>query len=337
MGFEVRFLGGAFYGDLVDEETTSRKVNEITGGRLRQPWITRTWVLDEDFCRENSLPGEGETFSEYFCKHRGEVIGLLKEQGVGKPEELFEDMVKEIGDERPQLGMNKRLFRNVFRVSEVEMLSRTEAQNAREAGRSLIETSKAILEKELEKKLDYEGFVFEYSKLLGEQAAILVNNKIIHNDLKLHKQNVTLAAEICDFDCAYVAGDLDGYPEENAKPEGFETEDAWRRYQEKLIFEQILILGGAYIRPIARLFNSIEVEISRKVIEEGFLGGFLGEIPEGRKNELSDFMSKNEFGLAFIENLVEPSPSLGNLMEENLSESAVDFLRIAEKLRLALN
>lgn len=206
--YMARFQGGAFYEDLLEEAEQSKKIEALTDGQLRTPEILATVKFSKDFCEANNLPlpknddagsSAGQTLEQYLEPFRTEIPDDLYEKITAAPEFNKTEYSSVI------LGENIRAFRNVWRISEIEriMADKSFEETRQEQLQKIFQKSALILGQEVGTTLDDRQFLEKFTGLLAEQAALLVEKNIQHGGLEQHLQNITLAAEICDFDQTY--------------------------------------------------------------------------------------------------------------------------------------
>lgn len=211
----LRFNGSAFYVDLLVEAERSRQFAEFG---LRMPKILATVKYSREFCLQNDLPLPadddpsmygGQTLIEFLEEHR-EIDPALRKR-MAEADEL------RAGYDSAALGQNIRAFRNVWRVSEIEQVMKVKDEGVRRQQlRSMIDASRQVLSREFGVELSDEEFLRKYAELLGDQGGILTENGLLQGAMNNHKQDITLAAEICDFDGGefvndeYIAATLGG-------------------------------------------------------------------------------------------------------------------------------
>jgi hypothetical protein len=206
--YMARFQGGAFYEDLLKEDKQSKEIEKLTEGKLRTPEILATIKFNRAFCEANNLPlpenddpnsSAGQNLEQYLEPSRAEITDETYEKITAAPEFNKTEYSSVI------LGENIRAFRNVWRISELERIMNDKdfEETKQEQLQKIFQKSAMILGQEFGTTLDDRQFLEKFASLLAEQAAILVEKNIQHGGLEQHLQNITLAAEICDFDQTY--------------------------------------------------------------------------------------------------------------------------------------
>ena len=287
----VRFMGAAYYEDLILEERQSKLMEEYG---LRMPKILTTIKFSRQFCIDNNLPIPANDDPEDITgQNPVEHIEANKER-IGDPE-LYKKMSDsyEARDYKSAiLGQNVRAFRNVWRVSELEeAMKEKDQEKKKRAVSSILDTSRLILAKEFGEDMSDENFLKTFSKLLGRQVAILLENRINQGAMNNHKQDITLAAEVCDFDGSYQMNE-DYLNDEKNQPVwvgGDETrKKEWVKEKERALYRQILLVG-AHIKPVVEATGQVGNEASEEIVANDFVDSMVTNLSPKAKKELADF------------------------------------------------
>lgn len=286
----LRFQGGAFYEDLLTEAQQARK---FEGYGLRMPKIVETMKFSQEFCRDNDLPlpandepGDfrGQGLADYLEAHAGQIDGRLLE-------EMREAGEFHTGYGSAVLGENVRAFRNIWRVDDVEKAMATEdAAERRQRLGVILETSRRVLSKELGRELDDAAFIEAYVKLLGRQAATLVDNRLNQGAFVDHKQDVTLAAEICDFDGAHQLDEEFFRANRPAWVKDAAGMEEWRAGQESLVDRQVMLLA-AHFKPVvdaAAALGGGRADYARPV--ESYVDAFVAGLSAEQRTRLKGIL-----------------------------------------------
>ncbi len=270
----LRFKGGAFYEDLLHE---ARKSEEFASYRLRMPRILATIKFTRSFCERNGLPlpdnddpndAGGQTLGA-FVESRRDEIDAEEYDAIQSADELSAGYASAI------LGENVRAFRNVWRVDDLERVMQEPGSPERtEKLATIVDASARIFSEEVGRDLSREEFLQEYVVMLGKQAAILIENRLNQGALLNIKQDVTLAAEICDFDNGYQLNDA--YLNDEANAPNWVTDRVtraeWEREQNVRVDRQILLLA-AHIKPLADAIGELRGgPLDRSRIIDAFMG-----------------------------------------------------------------
>jgi hypothetical protein len=290
----VRFMGGAYYEDLLLESENS-KIMEQYG--LRIPKIISTIKFSIDFCSKNNLPipkdndpnsYAGVSLHEFIAENKDKI----------EPE-LYKRIMSsyEVGDyESAILGQNVRAFRNVWRISEIEkVMEETDESTKKEKIYAIFKTSREVFEKEFGNEMDENQFIEMFVSLLGKQVAILLKNNLIHGAMKNHKQDITLAAEICDFDGAYQLSE-EYFANEMNKPEWVVNEPTmqeWQQEKQQELYRQILLVGS-HIKPIVDAAGQIDIPQDIDKIVNIFVTEILKGLSTESIQSLIEFIGKSE-------------------------------------------
>ncbi|MBI4256704.1 hypothetical protein HY626_01450 [Candidatus Uhrbacteria bacterium] len=284
----LRFLGGSYYEDLVAETKNQGKFSQFG---LRMPEILKTIKFSRSFCEQQGLPMPnsddpedvgGQTFDEYLESHRSEIELSLYTK-------LFSSGEAHAGYTSLILGQNIRAFRNVWRAEDFERIldSRTETEDRTSAVQNVFDASAQILGEELGRELDTQEYVKEYAKILGEQTAILLANKLNHGSLADLKQNITLAGEVVDFDATTILDDTylqdpTHYPDwvmVDGKPDQAHVQE-WKDQQLDELYRQVYYMAS-HIQPLLEGIKLLQGE--SVVISKPFIVAFV----EGLKQSIS--------------------------------------------------
>ncbi|MBI2473775.1 hypothetical protein HYV70_04455 [Candidatus Uhrbacteria bacterium] len=293
----LRFRGAAFYGDLLLE---ARQTQRFASYHLRMPKIVETIKFDREFAQTNNLPvpesdnpqdTRGEGLLDFIERHKGQIDPIFFKKLLNAQE--FKD-----GYESAILGENIRAFRNIWRVDDVEkVLKESESSERTDKLRLIIESSRQILSQERKQELTAEEFLSEYARLLGQQAGIFIENRLNQGALLNHKQDITLAAEICDFDGAYIFND-----EYLSNPEHLpswvkddETKKEWIEEQQLRIDRQVLFIAAHY-QPVFDAISTIEGRTyDIKDVTQTYTEGLVQELSEKQKKRLTQTLLLPEF------------------------------------------
>ena len=288
--FLVRFMGTSYYDDLVQERKSSEMVQE-TG--LRMPRIMGTFKFSRDFCQKNNLPlpesddpndFNGESLRDYIEARKSDIDPAVYER-------LKNQYDKNDFDSSAILGENVRVFRNIFRVMDVEeALKETDEQKRKEKISVITEASKKIFQKEFNREIDDKEMIAIFSGLLGQQVSILLKNRIVQGAMSHHKQDITLAAEICDFDTAYKLTD-----------EYFKGKPDWARENEKEKLVRQIFLVASHIKPVLQAVREAGSNTDEGFTADKFVDGIVAELSEEEKKELLGYLVAKKDDLQNIE------------------------------------
>ena len=285
----IRFRGGSFYKYLLREAERSKQFEQFG---LRMPKILKTIKFTREFCQEHNLPipkndGEGdlsgETLRDYLERQKGDISPELKDK-------LLLSYEANKHDQGFLLGQNVRAFRNVWRVDDVEKLI-----GDQDALEHIFTSSKKILSEETGQEISDKEFVESFSQQLGQQVAILLENRLVQGAMREHKQDITLAAEICDFDGAY---EVDAFlADKSNEPkwlkDGHGTKEDWVKEQEMKLNRQILLVG-AHMKPIVEAMGKMgRGQFSEEAVDQ-FVAGVVETMSEKRVKELKLFLEENQ-------------------------------------------
>ncbi len=293
----LRFRGAAFYGDLLLE---AQQAQRFASYHLRMPKIVETIKFDREFVQTNNLPvpesddsrdAKGEGLREFIERYKDQIDPVLFEKMLNAQE--FKD-----GYESAILGENVRAFRNIWRVDDVEkILKEPESPERTDKLQLIIESSKQILSQELGRELTTEEFLLEYATLLGQQAGILIENRLNQGALLNHKQDITLAAEMCDFDGAYELND-----EYLSNPEhvpGWVKDEHTRKEwitQKYLELDRQVLLIAAHYKPLIEAASSMEGKIfDIEDVTKKYVEGFIQQLSDEQKKKLKQTLLSDEF------------------------------------------
>ncbi len=300
----VRFLGAAKLEDLLVEEKMHKIVSKT---RIRVPSVLITFKFTKEFCKENNLPLpendnpndiKGETIESYIKRHKEQINPVeykrIKNICAVSPDSTeYKSVV---------LGENIRLFRNVFRVKEVE--NALKEPNKKEKHKKflvILNTSKKVFSKEFGQEVDNNELIKKFSFLMGQNVAHMINNKIVQGAMFEHKQDITLAAEVCDWDKSFqltkeYLNDSRNFP----KPPRDWIKDRkdkkeWQKKQHMRMYRQIFLMASN-IKPVlemTRQIGTIEIE---EISFTNFIKGITQNLLEEEKNNLFDVLNKNKRG-----------------------------------------
>lgn len=175
------------------------------------------------------------------------------------------------------LGQEIRVFRNVFRLLDLsETLKNTNETEKHSQVSAIIKSSRVILEKEFDRKMTNEEFVYLYTELLAKQATLLVRERIIFHSIAQFNQNITLAAEIVDWN--YVSFvESESQSEDNLK-----------------IYKQLFTFCG-YLKSISEAITLIDnTEINDSKVVDSFLEKIQEELPDSNCQEFKKILSEDK-------------------------------------------
>lgn len=288
----VRFVGGAFYEDLLVEAEQSAAF-EAAG--VRTPKVLATMKFTSEAARrlglplpENDQPGDarGQSMAEILRAQAGLDAATLER--LSKTHEVT-DYASAI------LGENIRAFRNVWRVEDVEAVLKAPASPERDAQLSrIVSESRSLLDTEFGSIDNDKKFVVALSRLLGEQAATLVRNDLVHGALDGHKQDVTLAGEVCDFDQARKLDASYFGNEKNRPPWARAGDDKdWRGYEQLLRNRQVYLLA-VHARPVLEAVQSLGTrDVSEEDVADTFAKAISDNLPGRARRELQAYLVSN--------------------------------------------
>jgi len=292
----VRFMGAAYYEDLLLEEKQSRLMEKYG---LRMPKILATMKFSRQFCIDNNLPKPDNDDSQNTAGQN--LVEYIKEneEKIGD-KELYEKMVGsfEAQDyESAILGQNIRAFRNVWRVSELEeAMKEKDQEKRRQKVSSILDVSKLILAKEFGEEMHDENFLKTFSTLLGRQVAILLENRINQGAMNNHKQDITIADEICDFDGSYQLND-EYFDDEANQPKWVAGDEGrkkeWIKHKERALYRQVLLVG-AHIKPIIEAMMQSGNEIDEEATVKAFVDNIVTNLSPKARKDLSVFLDSAE-------------------------------------------
>ncbi|PJA45375.1 hypothetical protein CO174_03570 [Candidatus Uhrbacteria bacterium CG_4_9_14_3_um_filter_50_9] len=304
----LRFLGGSFYEDLLEESENHKRLSRFG---LRMPEIVGTIKFSRAFCEQQGLPMpdsdepediEGQTLEAYLLSHKDEIDPNLYEK-------LLTSSEAKSGYRSLILGQNVRAFRNVWRAEDLErIMDATQTETEKEKAISdVFTTSRQIIGEELGRELDNPEFVKAYAGILGAQTGILLANKLDHGSLSDLKQNITLAGEVVDFDATKVIDeeylhDEQNYPDwvyKDGVPQPDLIEE-WRKTQLDELFRQVYYMAS-HLQPLLdglTLLHEGGREIEMNAVE-AFIQGLKGTTPPEMLETLRSRLDDNaSFGTA---------------------------------------
>lgn len=273
----LRFLGGSFYEDLLEE---ARNHERFFPYGLRMPEIVGTIKFSRAFCEQQGLPlpdsndpedVDGQTFDAYLESHRDEIEPSLyaKLLTSGEAQSGYRSLI---------LGQNIRAFRNVWRAEDLERImdAPKDEKEKREAISDVFATSRQILGEELGRELDNPEYINEYARILGEQTGILLANRLDHGSLSDLKQNITLAGEVVDFDATKIVDNAylqneQHYPHWVFKDEVPQQDlvEEWRKGQKDELYRQVYYMAS-HMKPLLdglSLLHEENMETENTVVE----------------------------------------------------------------------
>lgn len=308
----IRFAGAANLEDLLIEKN---RAAEIAGTGLRMPVILGTFKFSRNFCEENGLPLpenddpedlSGEKLQDFIERNKDRLLPEEYERlkGLyGSPDVQYKSAV---------LGENVRAFRNIWRVMEVEgALKEKDKKKRGEKISAVLKTSKMVFEKEFGQEFTTDEFIEKFSYLLGEQTAILLKNKLVQGAMKEHKQDVTLAAEICDWDCAHKLDD-EYFNDPSHMPDwvknASEKDDAIKEwvYKEHLAMVRQILLVASNIKPVLEAGQQMGATLSEKDVADRYAEGISKNLSDEEREQLSNFL-KNARHFQSIEKMAGKS------------------------------
>lgn len=325
----LRFQGGEKYRWLMYEAEQSKRFAP-TG--LRMPKIITTMKFSPEYCQANDLPIPendnpddlgGQGMQEYVLAHQEQIDPKLL------PTLLETEGLRNIKTPGTILGESIRAFRNVWRVADVEKILLTPVSAERDERLKLIlDSSKQILSDEVGHELSAKEFLEIYSELLGNQAATLINHRINQGAMKNHKQDVTLAAELCDYVGAYT---LDDPYVANLTPawvQDASTEQEWKEELESRVDRQIFLLA-AHLQPVIEATAHVEGgEVETTAVVDRFVHALQERLfPEQRVRLQKVIREKTD--LANIQSIAGQD----QMTVDNLSKSESIFSRIVARLQ----
>ncbi|MBU0546212.1 hypothetical protein KJ742_04075 [Patescibacteria group bacterium] len=292
----VRFMGAAYYEDLLLEEKQSELMEKYG---LRMPKILTTIKFSRQFCIDNNLPIPDNDDPEDIAGQNPVEHIKANEERINDPE-LYKKMIGsyEAQDYKSAiLGQNVRAFRNVWRVSELEdAMKEMDQEKRKEKISSILDTSRLILAKEFGEDMSDENFLKTFSKLLGRQAAILLENRINQGAMNNHKQDITLAAEVCDFDGSYQLNE-DYLNDEKNQPEWVGGDEArkkeWIKEKERALYRQVLLVG-AHIKPVIEALRQGEDKTPEVTTVKTFVDSIVTNLSPKTKKDLTAFLDTAE-------------------------------------------
>lgn len=257
----LRFEGTAFYQDLLAETKMTNMANKLG---IRTPEIIATIKFSRDFCRKNNLPipanddpisFEGQGLAEFIDQHKDKIDPDLYKRMLSSYE------IKDPDYKSAILGQNIRKMKNVWRFDDiVRALEEKDPEKRIKKTEFIIATSKKILEKEFGQKFTEKQFLSKVAELLGKNMGIMLRERVIQGgSIDTHKQDITLAGEICDWDGAYLLSDNflkahpetfsdwvykdnKGNPRDSAKVE--ELKKAWMEEKKVILVRQIFLIAN---------------------------------------------------------------------------------------------
>lgn len=282
----VRFRGTSFYRNLLKEAENTKKFEKFG---LRMPRVLKTIKYSRDFCEKNNFPIptnddendlSGETLGNYLDRQNIELDentknNLLSSHEAKKHNSGF------------LLGQNIRAIRNVWRVDDVEGL-----MSDGSALELVIDSSKKVLSEEFGQELNDKEYLEKFSNILGEQCAIMLKNRIVQGAMKDHKQDITLAGEICDFDGAYQIDER--FADVNATPEWAKNSpEEWNNDLEQNLYRQILLIAS-HLKPVTEAVAKLgRGDFSEESINQ-FIDGLTSNLTPEVITKLNVFLKNNQ-------------------------------------------
>gem|GEM_PF-7098695 len=256
----VRFACGSYFQNLKEEVDQFEKLRALTGGALRTPPVLATYVFSREFAAQQGLPLPSD---------ENPFVGESPKQYAGRIGTDFEfEPGHGLGYQSHFLGENIRAIENPFRVDDIEQsLKIADIGEKEKQLRTILDASKAILERKFGLPMNHAGYLEKFSELLAEQTAVLLEYGITHGSMYDHKQDITLAAEIADLDAAYHLDNdyiarvgIAKHPWVKSLPLGDQEKTLWDS-EEGLRFQQILRIA-AHLQPILRAVRELEPDTS---------------------------------------------------------------------------
>lgn len=247
--------GGEYVLNMKDAQVKSDLAH---GKGIRTPLTVAWFKFSHSFAKRQGLPlPDNDNPTDINGENWEAWEKRLKEAGLNTDFEITEKGTNILGQEI-------RVFRNVFRLLDI---SET-LKNPREADKktqlsAILKSSREIFEKEFGVKMSNAKFLHFYTNLIAEQVSKLIKEKIIFHSISQFNQNITLAAEIVDWNgVTFVEGEPE--PEEKVK-----------------IYKQLFTFCG-YLKSVSEavaLLDNTEIDDSEVV------DSFLKKVREEISNE----------------------------------------------------
>jgi hypothetical protein len=184
----------------------------------------------------------GESFAGYITRRRDE--GDRVEDSCLRPNhnDHYQSAI---------LGQNIRLFRCPWRFEDLELALFHPREPAHV--HAIVADAMECLHWEFGTPMRYPEFCLTLARILGGQAALLMTHGIVHGALYQHKQDVTLAGELTDFDdCVFLNEELQS------------RSDSWER--RRLVQQLFLLANHLTILPEAGvLFDPTPEALSERL------------------------------------------------------------------------
>lgn len=273
----TRFAGGSNFRNLRREAVSSERIQALTGNELRTPPVLATFAFSRQYATEHGLPlpsengpFSGENTQAYRDRNHIETAGSFGS-------EKYDSII---------LGENIRAFKNPWRVDDIEKtLANPDTEQRQQHLRVIFDTSKRVFEQEFQTKFNELGVLKKMTELLAQQTVVLLENNINQGYMAHHKQDISMAGEICDLDGArllnteYFDEDLKNLPERFGwilKDDTLTTNaikrEVWKAEEEAELFAQVLKIG-AHLKPILAAVK--ELDPSAKVTEDELAAYFV--------------------------------------------------------------
>ncbi len=194
----TRLYGGAPYEDLIAEAEYTRRCAQLTHGRLRtgHPIALYKWTQKGAHLLHAPRPEDdrcdsvlGESFAGYITRRRDEGDRVEDSCLRSNHNDHYQSAI---------LGQNIRLFRCPWRFEDLELALFHPREPAHV--HAIVADAMECLHWEFGTPMRYPEFCLTLAGILGRQAALLMTHGIVHGALYQHKQDVTLAGELTDFD-----------------------------------------------------------------------------------------------------------------------------------------
>jgi len=283
----IRFMGASYCENLLLEEQQSCNIEQYG---LRMPRIITTMKFSRQFCIDNNLPvptsDEPNDFSgqspvEYIESNKDRINDT----------ELYDKLINAYeakAYESAVIGQNIRAFRNIWRVIVLEeILEIEDEQKKQEQLAVVLDMSSEIFSREFGEEVDYKRFVEIFSGLMGDQVAILLNNKINQGAMNNHKQDITLAAEVCDFDGAHRL--TDEYLDDPANHEPWVKDEATKQEwisQKKLELYRQILLVGSHLKPVLEAMEQIGTDTAMEAVVDEFVNVIVNNLNNDTRKDL---------------------------------------------------
>lgn len=315
--YHPRYYGTAYYDDILLEEQNSQKIIDVTKWKIRTPKVLKSFKFSKEFAKQNNIP-------EPISDDSNDLKWVsLKANIEAMKDSIIEEIVKSWKNQEEAqevynqiynsyeawdysssiLGQNIRATKNIFRVSDLILALKND--NIEDV-KYILNVSQKILEKEFKQEfanwMTSEDFLWKYSHLLWQQIWLFIDNKIIHWQLKSHRQDISLAAEICDFDSSvfienekYLKRKFDDPNEwynklndEKLKKRWFEQLKSYSNPKE--LYTQIIYIWS-HIYPILKSFEKIEwKKFNVEEFAEKYLEWFISSLSLKSVTDFKNFL-----------------------------------------------